>query len=345
MGLRGMDLKADSRAGSGAGGKKIASHGIPGGVILAAILFSVMPSLSFGQGNRPVFRKAGPAPSSQHWIDQLNAMPESVRRSRITGYQPAPVAPAPTSAVSRDKATQAEPIPRALEIRRPAAVHEPMSKAPPIDAPASIAAESPSFEVSPLPPPLPQTAASDAVDPAPARPVSALETKGRPGDRLDAFLADCDRLSRSGLKYEFGSNDPGNGGLDCSGTVQYLLQAQDVSSVPRQSNHQYEWLEKKGTLKKVGFFTSSRSVLRNLKPGDLLFWKGTRKTNRKPNVTHVMVYLGKDSRTGKHLMFGARSEEARGVHGHSVDVFEFDYPFEEGRGKFIAYGRVPDLYG
>ena len=83
--------------------------------------------------------------------------------------------------------------------------------------------------------------------------------------------------------------------------------------------------------------------MKGLKPGDLLFWKDTYNANRSPNVTHVMIYMGKDARTGKHFMFGARGSRASGLHGNPVDVFEFDYPFTEGRGKFIAYGSVPDL--
>lgn len=161
--------------------------------------------------------------------------------------------------------------------------------------------------------------------------------------RLESFLAECQNLSRRGLKYQFGSNDPKSGGLDCSGTVQYLLQSHHISAVPRQSNLQYHWLEEKGTLRKVAASTPARDVLTDLKPGDLLFWKDTYQTNRSPNVTHVMIYMGQDTRTGKHLMFGARGSQASGLHGNPVDLFEFDYPFTEGRGEFIAYGSVPGL--
>jgi cell wall-associated NlpC family hydrolase len=162
-------------------------------------------------------------------------------------------------------------------------------------------------------------------------------------NKMSAFLHDCHDLSLKGLKYKFGSNDPKKGGMDCSGTVQHLLMSQDIRSVPRQSNHQYAWLEKKGTLKKVGMFQSMDRVLRDLKPGDLLFWKDTYNARRHPNVTHVMVYLGWDRRSGKHKMFGARGSRASGDHGNAVDIFDFSYPDDGGKGKFIAYGSVPEL--
>ncbi len=131
--------------------------------------------------------------------------------------------------------------------------------------------------------------------------------------------------------------------MDCSGAVQYLLKSHGIEMAPRQANTQYAWLREEGTLRKLRLWTTPGKVFGELEPGDLLFWKGTYNVHRVPNVTHVMIYMGQDRSTGRHLMFGARSSRARGKHGHPVDIFDFDWPEEEGKGKFIAYGRVPGL--
>ena len=79
-----------------------------------------------------------------------------------------------------------------------------------------------------------------------------------------------------------------------------------------------------------------------LQPGDLLFWTGTYNTGRNPNISHVMVYMGKDPQTDEPLMFGARSTKLKGKNGNSVDVYPFKYPKRGGRGTLVGYGRIPE---
>ena len=43
----------------------------------------------------------------------------------------------------------------------------------------------------------------------------------------------------------------------------------------------------------------------NSKPGDLLFWTGTYSVERDPPVTHTMIYLGEEKKSGKPIMVGA----------------------------------------
>ncbi|MFV1994463.1 MAG: C40 family peptidase, partial [Verrucomicrobiales bacterium] len=252
------------------------------------------------------------------WVRVLNGMSEDERRVRISGY--APVA-------SRD--TNGERLPRVAP--------PPRAYSAPVSSPRSAtpAPRPPPGPPPAAPPPAALQRSAPAAAPRPPLPAAAA------GSKLDSLLRECGALAGRGLRYSYGAEDPRSGGLDCSGTVQYLLGRQNIQA-PRQANHQYLWLQQQGSLKKIGFFTSSRSVLRKLQPGDLLFWKGTYKVKRKPNVTHVMIYLGKD-RSGQPLMFGARSSSARGRNGFNVDVFDFDWPESKGKGKFIAYGSIPSL--
>ncbi|MEM9480071.1 MAG: NlpC/P60 family protein [Verrucomicrobiota bacterium] len=161
--------------------------------------------------------------------------------------------------------------------------------------------------------------------------------------KLDSFLSDCRGLSTRGLTYQFGSNDPRKGGFDCSGVIEHLLLKHGISDVPRTAQTQWDWLDRRGTLTSVSRWTTPLRVHARLRPGDLLFWRGTYSSNNPRKITHVMVYLGPDSRTGKPMMFGASSRRSGGIHGNGVDIFEFKYPNKHSKGTFAGYGRVPGL--
>ena len=156
-------------------------------------------------------------------------------------------------------------------------------------------------------------------------------------------LAHCQRLSRLGLRYNYGSNDPEQGGLDCSGTVQYLMQRLGLAGVPRQANTLFLWLQNAGTLRRVWAGMTQDRLFRELRPGDLLFWEGTYNVKRTPNITHVMVYIGFDQAAGKHLMFGAQGSKSKGLTGHGVDYFEFKGLKRRGRGRLVGFGRAPGV--
>ncbi len=170
-------------------------------------------------------------------------------------------------------------------------------------------------------------------------PTLAPTLSARPTVR--GFLADCEGLARTGMPYRFGGDDPSEGGFDCSGTIHYLLKKQGFRGLPRQANHLYQWLDQARTLTKVRGKVDPETVYRRLEPGDLLFWKGTYKTRRNPNVTHVMVYLGYDREKGEHVMFGARGTKSTGRNGNGVDLHRFS--LGAGKGTFVGYGRIPEL--
>ncbi|MBP6917707.1 MAG: C40 family peptidase [Legionellaceae bacterium] len=152
-------------------------------------------------------------------------------------------------------------------------------------------------------------------------------------------------LARQGLNYQYGSSDPKAGGMDCSGTMYYALRQMGIPDVPRSSDLQYQWVTTHGHFYAVPERTTSIDAIEfaHLRPGDLLFWSGTYKIERSINVTHVMMYLGKNQ-TGQPLMIGAsngRTYKGRKIYG--VSVFDFKVPDKDSHGYFLGYGCVPNL--
>ena len=106
------------------------------------------------------------------------------------------------------------------------------------------------------------------------------------------------RLTKQNLSYQYGSDDPSAGGMDCSGTIHYLLEQAGIKDVPRDSADFYTWVWQQGRFQAVVSSNPKTFELARLKPGDLLFWTGTYNITRDPPVTHVMIYLGTSRLTG-----------------------------------------------
>lgn len=153
-------------------------------------------------------------------------------------------------------------------------------------------------------------------------------------------------LTTKKLGYQFGSNSPEKGGMDCSGTVQFALQKAGLDDVPRSSWDLYKWAEAAGTLIKTPGATSTIDpVFKDLHPGDLLFWEGTYETGkRSPAISHVMIYLGTLESDGNGVVFGASSgRRYRGKSIHGVSVFDWTVPKPDSKSKFVGYARIPGL--
>jgi cell wall-associated NlpC family hydrolase len=158
-------------------------------------------------------------------------------------------------------------------------------------------------------------------------------------------------LTRLNLSYKYGSCDPKEGGMDCSGTVYYVLTHAGVTDVPRDSSEMYVWVWKESRFNAVLSLSDRTFELDRLKPGDLLFWTGTYNIERDPPVTHVMIYLGINRKTGSRVMFGA--SEGRRFDGkacYGVSVFDFKIPSgkavdaeKQPGARFVGYGPVPRL--
>lgn len=155
-------------------------------------------------------------------------------------------------------------------------------------------------------------------------------------------------LTQKELTYTFQSADPKNGGMDCSGAIHYVLKSQGFKEVPRQSDQIAQWVIDGGQWTRTDKATSlDDPVFKDLQPGDLLFWAGTYEhEKRKLPVSHVMLYLGKNSKTGKRVIFGAsdgRSYEGQSRRG--VSVFDFAFPKPGGKVSFYGFGRPPTPKG
>ncbi len=168
--------------------------------------------------------------------------------------------------------------------------------------------------------------------------------------KVQKLLTAALELTTRDLDYKYGSADPANGGMDCSGFVYYVLKQNDVNAVPRDSAEQYVWLRRARLFEAVMSEKDDSFELEDLKPGDLLFWTGTYSIQRDPPITHAMIYLGREKKTGKRVMVGA--SDGRVYQGESrfgVSVFDFKVQHREtnGEGKlrptFIGYGHIPGL--
>jgi peptidoglycan DL-endopeptidase CwlO len=163
---------------------------------------------------------------------------------------------------------------------------------------------------------------------------------------LDAGLA----LTRENLGYTYGSADPANGGMDCSGFVYYVLKQNGFPDVPRDSSQQYVSVRKAGNFNAVLSQKEDSFEFNDLKPGDLLFWRGTYNIDRDPPITHTMIYLGREKRTKKRVMVGSsdgRTYDGKQRWGVSVFDFKMPPPPKSGDAKispvFVGYGRIPGL--
>jgi cell wall-associated NlpC family hydrolase len=158
------------------------------------------------------------------------------------------------------------------------------------------------------------------------------------------FINGALHLTKCRLTYRFGSADPANGGMDCSGTIHFLLRYMGLKNPPRDASSIYLWTQYHGTLRECSATDLNDPQLRGLRPGDLLFWEGTYDVNRNPPISHAMVYLGREKSTGAPVMAGASDgRRYRGVKRNGVSVFDFTLPKPGSRARFVGYARVPGL--
>lgn len=151
-------------------------------------------------------------------------------------------------------------------------------------------------------------------------------------------------LTSQNLGYKFGSSEPEEGGMDCSGTIFHLLREVGVMDVPRSSDQQYVWVRKAGTFRAVLSTKPDSFELDELRPGDLLFWAGTYDAKREIPVTHAMIYLGRAASDHLPLMVGASDGRTlRGKKQFGVSVFEFRIPNAKSKSRFVGYASIPGL--
>lgn len=152
-------------------------------------------------------------------------------------------------------------------------------------------------------------------------------------------------LTHLDLTYKFGGSNPNEGGMDCSGTIYHVLRFQGLKDVPRQSDEMCEWVRDHSTLHLTPTAKSlDDAEFASLRPGDLIFWTGTYKTERKLPITHVMLYVGKEKKTGRPVVFG--SSDGRYYAGErrcGVSVFDFTLPRADSEALVYGFGTPPGL--
>lgn len=167
--------------------------------------------------------------------------------------------------------------------------------------------------------------------------------------RVRKLIESALALTTQDLTYTYSSDDPANGGMDCSGFISYVLKENGFADVPRDASSQYVWLRKGGSFRAVLSRNSDTFELDDLRPGDLLFWTGTYATTHDPAVTHAMIYLGTEKGTKGRIMVG--SSDGRAYHGKSrwgVSVFDFKLEksataLKPSRSTFVGYARPHGL--
>jgi cell wall-associated NlpC family hydrolase len=157
-------------------------------------------------------------------------------------------------------------------------------------------------------------------------------------------------LTAQNLGYKYGSADPANGGMDCSGFIYYVLSKNGIADVPRDAREQYIWVRKAGNFQAVLGHSDDTFELDALKPGDLLFWAGTYSVNRDPDITHTMIYLGREKASNQRIMVGASDGRTyKGQSRFGVSVFDFKVSRLASKADdkpgpiFVGYGRIPGL--
>ncbi len=178
-------------------------------------------------------------------------------------------------------------------------------------------------------------------------PDELAEFDNQPKAVQDLITAALD-LTAQGLTYTYASDDPAKGGMDCSGTIYYLLKSQNIDGIPRSSHRQYRWAWKSGNFYPVFARSAMTFELDKLQPGALLFWTGTYKVDRDPAVSHVMIYLGTLRKDGRPVMAGASDGRSyAGKPRYGVSVFDFHFPLrgqpkggKGGHSRFIGYANI-----
>jgi cell wall-associated NlpC family hydrolase len=267
-----------------------------------------------------------------------------------TAASPSPSTTPSPSASSSAKKKKSSPSPTPESSASPSGKKKKRKSSPtPTPSPEESASASPSPSETPKPSAAPS--ASPKKKGAPAT-ISAGEIEGYekyPEHIRNVIDVGLD-LTKRNLDYKYGSADPANGGMDCSGFVFYVLSQNGVRDVPRDSSQQYVWLRKAGTFRAVNSRHDDTFELEELAPGDLLFWTGTYSIDRDPPITHAMIYLGREKGTNQRIMVGASDGRTyKGESRYGVSVFDFKVSrtgkTDEGRltPTFIGYGHIPGL--
>ena len=303
----------------------------------------------------PTPRKKKKAAAEKSPTPKSSATPEkSASPKKKATASPTPSeTPEPSASSSAKKKKKSSPTPTPDSSPSPSKKKKHKSSPTPSPSPeeSPSASASPSATAEPSETPKASPSASAKKKGAPAT-ISATEIAGydKYAEPVRKIVDTALELTTRNLDYKYGSADPANGGMDCSGFVFYVLTQNGVRDVPRDSSQQYVWVRKSGTFKAVNSRQEDTFELDELVPGDLLFWTGTYSIERDPPITHAMIYLGRKKGSNQRIMVGAsdgRTYEGESRYGVSVFDFKIPKPAKTNEGRtspnFIGYGHVPGL--
>jgi cell wall-associated NlpC family hydrolase len=230
----------------------------------------------------------------------------------------------------------------------------PAPRARPRATPSPVAEETASPTAAPIATPSPKLAATPSGKPTiPNATISSAEISGSENypAEIRKIIDRALGLTTQNLSYKYGSADPANGGMDCSGFIYYVLSQSGIKDVPRDAREQYVWVRKSGNFQAVLAHRDDTFELDALKPGDLLFWTGNYSVNRDPDITHTMIYIGREKATNQRIMVGASDGRIyKGQSRFGVSVFDFKVsrlgPKSEKQpgAVFVGYARLPGLH-
>jgi peptidoglycan DL-endopeptidase CwlO len=247
------------------------------------------------------------------------------------------------SGTTKKKTTTSEKAPAGTKgADKTSGATKPLDRPLPAEVGAAGNKSSAAKKPAPDAPAKPERAPSATVEPE-----SMVEFSAQP-PRIQQLIRDAIDLARQNLAYTFGSADPEKGGMDCSGTIYYLLRQHGLNDVARDSSGQYLWARQRGTFYPVVSKNAESVEFEQLQPGDLMFWTGTYTTGRDVPISHVMMYLGREKGTKKRIMFGASDGRSyNGVQRWGVSVFDFKMPNgtngEPSKVEFVGFARIPGL--
>jgi cell wall-associated NlpC family hydrolase len=261
--------------------------------------------------------------------------------------QPAPittVSPSPSATPSPEASATPSVEPSPLTTPSPTPSSTPDTLTSTLPNPKAVQPISPVPHAKPSPVAKPTSAPNGTISPAE---ISGYENYSPEVRKIiDLALS----LTTMNLGYKYGSADPANGGMDCSGFIYYALSRCGIQEVPRDAREQYIWVRKAGNFQAVLAHRDDTFELDALRPGDLLFWSSTYSVNRDPAITHTMIYLGREKATNRRVMVGASDGRTyKGQSRFGVSVFDFKVSrakaTEDDRPGpvFVGYARIPGL--
>jgi len=286
-------------------------------------------------------KEATPKPSPSPKASRSLSPKAKVHQAPATRVSSSPTA---TASPEASATPSVEPSPLATPSPTPSSTPDTLTSTSP--NPTAVQPTSPSPHAKPSPIAKPTSASNATISPAE---ISGYENYSPEVRKIiDLALS----LTTMNLDYKYGSADPANGGMDCSGFIYYALSKCGIQEVPRDAREQYIWVRKAGNFQAVLAHRDDTFELDALRPGDLLFWSSTYSVNRDPAITYTMIYLGREKETNRRFMVGA--SDGRTYKGQSrVGVGVFDFKVSSSKATednrpgpaFVGYARIPGLPG